>query len=233
MEPIPPTSEALRQLGSRGDTHVAVALLEISRRAERIVPDCVGLSLALLDHGLTLTMVATSDDIAALDAVQYVDGGPCVDAVADNRIIDVDLENEDVLDENRWSMYARATATAGIASSLTLPITREGQVLGSINLYASTAHAFEGHHDALAAALGESAETMVTNADLSFSTRLAAADAPGRLADQDDIDIALGMIAASQSVNIATAYERLRQAAARAGITEGQAARAVRNILNA
>jgi hypothetical protein len=79
--------------------------------------------------------------------------------------------------------------------------------------------------------LDASAENAVTNADLSFSTRLEAAHAPQRLADLDDIDIALGMIAASQEVTITSARERLRESAARAGITEGQAARAVRGIL--
>jgi hypothetical protein len=57
-------------------------------------------------------------------------------------------------------------------------------------------------------------------------------EAPARLADQDDVDIALGIIAASQDIDIPTAQERLRQAAARAGITEGQAARAVRQVFS-
>jgi len=44
------------------------------------------------------------------------------------------------------------------------------------------------------------------------------------------VDIAVGIIAESQGVSVATAAERLRSAAARAGITVVQAARAVRAL---
>jgi hypothetical protein len=68
----------------------------------------------------------------------------------------------------------------------------------------------------------------VTDADLSFSSRLDSQLAPTTLADADDINIAIGIIAARHSVDIGTASERLRLAAVRAGVSEAQAARAVR-----
>jgi hypothetical protein len=108
----------------------------------------------------------------------------------------------------------------------------QARVIGSINLYAATPDAFAGHHEALAEALGASARHAITNADLSFSTRLAAAQSPTRLADQDDIDIAVGILAARNDVDIPTAQQLLREAAARAGIRPGQAARAIRRILH-
>jgi GAF domain-containing protein len=188
------------------------------------------LSLALLQDGLTFTLVASAEEVSAWDAVQYLDGGPCVDAAHEERI--TDASQGDVLAEDKWRLYAKATAAAGVASSLTLPILGEGRVVGTVNLYAAAPHAFEGHHDDLATALNASAEYAIANADLSFSTRLEAAEAPSRLADEDDINIALGIIAASQEVDIPTARERLRMAAARAAITEGQAARAVRQLLH-
>jgi hypothetical protein len=46
-----------------------------------------------------------------------------------------------------------------------------------------------------------------------------------RLADQTVIDLAIGVVAALQDVDITTASALLRQAAAVAGITEAQAAR--------
>ncbi len=230
MEPIPETREVLEEFISQGDPEVGVALLRMGRRAKQIVPDCVGLSLALLEDGLTFTLVATSDEIAALDAVQYLDGGPCVAGAHQDEAIASD--DTEVTDEDKWRLYSQATAAAGVASTLTLPLHRGERVIGTINLYAASPDAFEGHTEELATALGASAEDAVANADLSFRTRLEAAEAPTRLADQDDIDIAVGIISASQGVDIPTAEERLRQAAARAGITEGQAARAVRGVLS-
>ena len=230
MEPVPETREVLDELVSQGDVEIGVTLLRMGRAAQQIVPQCVGLSLALLEDGLTFTLVATTTEIAALDAIQYLDGGPCVEAAHEAQVINVD--RDDITAEQQWRLYAQATAAAGIASSLTLPVERGGRVVGSINLYAATSDAFEGHHEELGEALGASALSAVANADLSFSTRLEAVQAPARLADQDDVDIALGIIAASQDVDIPTAQERLRQAAARAGITEGQAARAVRQVFS-
>ena len=229
VEPIPETLEALAELARQGSTDLVDLVLAMGRRAQRIVPECVGLSLALFEDGLTFTLAASDEEIAALDAVQYLDGGPCVGAAHDNETIQADPA--DLVDEERWRMYAQATAAAGVASSLTLPILHDERVIGSVNLYAGTADAFVDHHDELAAALGASAGHAILNADLSFSSRLAAAEAPERVAEQYEIDRALGIISASQHVDIPAARERLREAAARAGITEAQAARAVRGLL--
>jgi GAF domain-containing protein len=229
VEPIPETREVIDDLISQGDTEIPALLSDMARRARDIVPELVGLSLGLVDEGLTVTLVATSDEMATLDAVQYLAGGPCVTAVARGET--VEAVEQDLLDENEWQLYAKATAAAGVQSSLTLPILRAGEAIGSVNLYASTPDAFEGHHRALATALGTAAEGAVSNADLEFRTRLEAAQGPTRLADRDDVDIAVGLIAGSGDVPVLVARERLTAAAARAGITEGQAARAIRQIL--
>jgi GAF domain-containing protein len=229
VKPIPETQQALDELSRGGDTEVEDTLLRMGRKAKRIVPECVGLSLASLHDGITLTLVASSDEIAVLDAVQYLDGGPCVQAAHEDQTLDVNAD--DLFSEDRWMMYAQASAAHGVASSLSLPLLHAGRVVGSVNLYASTPDAFEGHHGDLAEVLGSSAASVVANADLSFATRLEAVEAPQRIVDQNDIDIAVGILSANQGVDIGAAHERLRQAAARAGITERQAARAVRGLL--
>jgi len=229
VEPLPETLKAFAELARHGSTDLVVVVLAMGRQVQDIVPECVGLSLALFDEGLTFTLVASAEQIAGLDAVQYLDGGPCVAAAHNDETVEANVG--DLVDEDRWMLFARASAAAGVASSLTLPIVGGGQVRGSVNLYAATENAFAGHHEELAAALGASAEHAILNADLSFSTRLAAAEAPARVAEQEEIEVALGVIAASQHVDIPTARERLREAAARAGITDVQAARAVRGLL--
>jgi hypothetical protein len=103
--------------------------------------------------------------------------------------------------------------------------------VGSVNLYAATPQAFDRHVRELAAVTGSWAEGAVTNADLPFRTRLAAAETPERLRGRDSVDLALGVIVESQRVSFPIAAERLREAAARAGITEAQAARAISRIL--
>jgi GAF domain-containing protein len=229
VEPTPETRDALERFSRAGEEKFPTELARMGRRALEIVPECVGLSLGLFRYGLTFTLAATSDEVAGLDAVQYLDGGPCVDAAHDGR----DIEVDELIDEQHWQMFAQATAAAGVRSSLTLPLLdNRGSVIGSVNLYASSPGAFESRVEQLADALGSSAAKAVSNADLSFETRLAAAEAPRRLVEQEEVDLAMGMVVASQDVDFATARERLRAAAARADITEVQAARAVRGLLS-
>jgi GAF domain-containing protein len=225
VEPVPGTREVLKGLMDQGDIDLVTALFEMGRLAQEIVPECVGLSLGQTEDGIVFTLVASSVEVAAIDAAQYLDGGPCVEASTAGRPMDVDPD--DPLDENRWAIYARASAAAGVASSLSLPLLAGDRVVGGVNLYASTPNAFDGHHEELANALDASAKGAVTNADLSFRTRREAERAPAWLADSQDVNIAVSLICERQQVDEETARTRLRGAAERAGITEIQAARAV------
>ncbi len=226
MEPLPETREALGEFVSLDDPDVDELLLGLGRDAERLIPELVGLSLGLVSEGLTFTLVASGPGVAALDAGQYLGGGPCVE-VTEGRSEMLVARPDDPLDEERWGVYSRISAAAGVASSLSMPVYRSGRLIGGINLYASTADAFAGHQDQLAEALGARAGEAITNADLSFATRLDAAAAPGRLRDQADIDTAVGLLAAMRGTSLEAAGQRLTDAAARAGVDEAVVARVV------
>lgn len=228
MEPVPETEAVFEELAAHGDTEVATILDDMGRRTLEIVPDCVGLSLMMVADGLTYTLVASDERFASLDAVQYFDEGPANAVLGTQQPVVVNTEA--LMDEGRWLTFARATSETGIASTLSMPLVRNGHVIGAVNLYASATNAFNGHHGKLADALGASAENAITNADLTFSTREEAAKAPQELSDQFDIDAALGIIAGAKAVDITTAKARLEQAAVRAGITEAQAARVLKSI---
>ena len=183
-----------------------------------MVPDLVALSLTMLHEGVTFTLVAPNRVVASLDASQYLDGGPCVQVV-ETSPEPVETNMDDLLDERRWSLFAQASAATGVASSLSMPL-RDGRgtVTGGINLYGSTPHAFAGQHDALALALGGSAQDIVTNADLGFSTLERARRAPTILKDQAQIDTAIGLLSARYDEDTDRAEQRLQRAATRAGI---------------
>jgi GAF domain-containing protein len=183
------------------------------------------MSLAYLGEGFTLTLVATSTEIAILDAMQYLDGGPCVDAVAGEQVIEV--ADVDAMDESAWRLFSRATAATGIKSTLTLPIVAEGTVTGSVNLYAASGRAFTGHHQQIAEIFGAWAPGAVTNNDLSFTTRTTAQQAPQILRERMTLDTALGYLMASQGLSPDEARRQLEEAAARAGVTVSDLAKAI------
>ena len=61
---------------------------------------------------------------------------------------------------------------------MSLPMVHGDELIGGINLYAARTGAFRGKHEALAAALGATAEGAMADADLDFSTRELARQAP-------------------------------------------------------
>ena len=226
MEPIPETVEAVNELDpSAHPPDLLSSLLRHAIRAKEVVPDLVGVSIAVLEEGITFTLVATSDEIAVLDAIQYAAGGPCVEGARSDEIRE--FHPDSVLDEARWQLFAEATAARTVRSTLTLPVVRAGRVEGSVNLYAASRRAFVGHYEALADVFGALAAGGVANADLSFSTRALAEAAPGQVREQNLVDVATGILAAELDVDVATAAERLRDAARRAGVTLAQLAREI------
>jgi GAF domain-containing protein len=230
LRPVPETTEALEEvIGLEDEPELDEVLLDMGRKAREIAPDIVALSLTLLQKGLTFTLVASSLGAAGLDAAQYLDNdGPCLRAVDEGEVVETRIE--ELLDEGQWQTFARSSAALGVASSLSMPTVKDGRVTGGINLYASTAHAFAGHQQALAEALGASAADAVANADLSFSTRRQAVEAPARMRALNDIDTAIGILAATQLESVEEARQRLRDSAVRAGVDEALVARVLLHV---
>jgi GAF domain-containing protein len=228
LVPLPETEEALDEYLDEDDGNLRETLLELGRRAVALVPSCVGLSLGLVHDDLTFTLVATSDEVATIDAAQYLDGGPCVEVASGTGTLDVEIQ--DLLDEGRWSAFARSSAAHGVKSSLSLPLVRQGRLVGGINLYAASPHAFVGKHEALADALGATAAGAVADADLGFTSRARAVATPATLDDQRTVDIAVGVLAARDHTDVETARATLERAARRAGVDLVQAARVISGL---
>lgn len=229
MEPTPETSDALQEFAKYGDTGLLTIFHRMTVEVKRVVPTCVGLSLALVADKLTFTAVATDDPVAGRDAVQYLDGGPCAQPVEDGQTRA--FHPMEVLDERAWQLFAAATSSAGVASTLSLPILAGQEVVAGVNLYASTADAFDGHHEELADICDASAASAVTNADLTFSTRQAAARAADQIRDEHAVSLAIGILVSADLLPPEDASTRLRRSAERAGISQSQAARFIAEVM--
>lgn len=217
MEPIPETLEALDELDPYLDeSSLLDQLTTTTNRAREVAPGLVGVSMASREHGLTFTVVATDPDVATLDAVQYLDSGPCVDAIDLGQGIATSPEG--LLSESRWREFARASAAAGVHSTLTLPVLSSGAVIATVNLYGREADTFVGRHAELAEVFGAWAPGAIANADLGFSTRALAEQAPTLLRDTAKIDTATGILAARCDLSVTDARDELDDAARRAGV---------------
>lgn len=236
LQPLPETREAIDELDpADGMEDLLLELLGQGRRVRELVPDCVGLSLSTIARGVTLTLVASDRDIALLDAVQYIDAGPCVESVSAGRVVayEPDEEGPDTDLEARWALFAEATSAVGVRSTLTLPILGDaGVVVGSVNLYAASPRAFDGLHDQVAAIFSAWASGAVRNADLPFTTRDTARRAPRILRDAARVDAAVGALLTVLQIDETEARIRLHDAALRAGVDEVQIAEFLLGLLH-
>lgn len=225
MEPIPETVEAIEEFGPFiDDGDLVEELVALGERVRAVVPDCVGMSVSIMREGVTFTLVATSEEIAALDAIQYLDGGPCVEAINETIVLETD---NDTMNEQGWHLFAGSTAARGIASTLSLPVLDGERVVGGFNLYASSVQAFTGLHKVVAHVLGAWAGGAVTNADLSFSTRQTAQGASQTLRQETNVNVAAGVLAKADGLSFDEARRWLEAAAARAGVSAREIAELV------
>jgi len=217
VELLPQSKEALDEYVTPSVDDVEGLLRVIEGWALRTVPECVALSVTLLDDDLTFTLVDTDASTEAAAAETDREAG--------------DDQPDYALDEHEWADMARQRAFAGIASTVCLPVVEQGRAVLNIDLYASTAHAFHNRIDGLVAALGAWQAGAVTNADLGFETLRRAEAAPERLRVQRLVDVAVGLVAARVGMTTDDASDLLSQAAERAGVSESQAATVARVLL--
>ncbi len=222
LEPIPPSREAFEWLASYGDPEIEESIREMARRVRTIVPECLAMSVTINDDGLTFTLMADARGASMLDAMQYLDGGPCETAVVEGQ---PRLTSEPSEAEGSWQLFARAGAAVGVASTLSLPLLGDDEVVGGVNIYASTPGAFDGRHEEVARAVSGWAGGAVRDADLTFASRVRATTAPARLRERGTTDVATGYVAAHQDVDMAVAAQRISEAAARAGVSPADLAR--------
>ncbi len=225
VEPIPETREALDELEREGDLALREDLQRLADLARARVPGLVGVSLGLVVQDLVLTYVAGGIDVSALDPVQDTDDEPRVDAVRQRHLGPVDSRSR--LGEGLRQPVARPSGVAGIRSSLSIPFRHNGVVTGGVDLYGDAPDTFRGRVQEMAALFGAWAPGAVADADLSFASRLEAAQGPTRLREQRLIDQAIGLLVAASSLDPVAAEERLHAAADQAGLSVGLLAMAI------
>ena len=223
MELIPASAEALHELDRTSHHDHTADVQRLAREIQEIVPSCVGVSITVDNGAMTFTLVASSDVALRLDAAQHAVGGPSLEALQRRQEQVVD----DVLDEDRWHSFARAAAASHVRSSLALPLSTDDRLTGSLTVYAADPHAFAGTNPRLRALAGVPVGALVTNADLEFTSRDHADDAPRALDEGTLVNQAVGILMGTHGLDPGAATARLEEAAATGGVSVSDAARAV------
>ena len=121
------------------DPEIVAALRDLARLVSSGVPGCDGASISLLADGEPSTLAASHGHIRTLDQAQYSrQFGPCVTAMREATEVTV----EDYTDETRWPEVEEDLRDAGVRSSLSLPLSQSGRVIGGLNMYAQAPRSF-------------------------------------------------------------------------------------------
>jgi hypothetical protein len=179
------------------------------RLAAQVVTPDAACGLTTRSDGRPFTVAASNDLAAQVDEVQYgTDEGPCLDSLRSGTLIQVD----DLRREERWNSYRPHAIAHGVVSSLSLPLTVNGETLGALNLYSAAPAPFAGPQR-------ERAESFAAQcaAALAVSLRhVRQAQVQHQLAEamvsRGIIDQAIGILMGQHRCTATAAFDLLRQA---------------------
>jgi GAF domain-containing protein len=141
--------------------------------------------------------------------VQYEAGdGPCLHAAQHNQQVRID----DMSADERWPKFASQAESAGILSSLSVPLVPGGEPVGALSLYAPRARAFGPEETSRAVAFAGHASGALALARRMASCNDLTDQLRSSMASRAVIDQALGVIMATERCPQDTAFAMLRNA---------------------
>lgn len=206
-----PLASAYRQLLAllADSLHVDVFLDHVVKVAAEVVSPAVACGLTMRRDGGAFTVASSGDLAADGDEIQYgADEGPCLEALRRERVVEV----VDLREDRRWPRYREHALRLGIASSLSLPMTIDGDTLGALNLYATQPAAFTDTARRHALAFTDQATAALTVILRQADQSLLHQQLTDAMASRSIIDQALGVLMSQQRCTAKEAFALLRQA---------------------
>lgn len=156
--------QALGSAGQRADQGLARDLSELAREmqadrdpkdllqhiveaAVRDIPGTAYAGITLLDAGQLSTPASTDVLVVDIDRRQYeLAQGPCVETSRTH----LTFRTDDMAVEPRWPRFAEICLEAGVRSMLSVQLFVESEAFGALNLYGTTAGAFDDDAESIA-----------------------------------------------------------------------------------
>lgn len=209
--PASPLASAYGQLLNllADSPHVDVFLDQVVRVATEVVAPAVACGLTVRQDGGAGTVSASGDLAAQADEIQYgADEGPCLHALRSGTIVEV----ADLREDERWPRYREHALQLGIASSLSLPMSIDGETVGALNLYATERAAFDEPARRHAMAFTDQATAALAVILRQADQTLLHQQLTDAMASRSVIDQALGVLMGQQRCTATEAFALLRQA---------------------
>lgn len=168
-----------------------------------------GAGVSVQDSGRLHFVTALDERYAALERAQEAgQAGPCVDAWCSGQpVIVADLRETSY----GWNGYAQAAREAGIVALASIPMRRDGQSIGALDLYSTTRREWSADDLRAARILADMATSYVVNASELNRQRRINEQLKEALDSRIVIEQAKGALAAERGISVDEAFEVLRR----------------------
>lgn len=196
-----------------GASTVSDLLGAVAEFAAHAIPGADGVSVALVHpHPSELKVQlcsATADFVNDIDTVQYAQlrEGPCITSMESRRV----TVSGSLGSDERWPRFGGRVARMAVHSALSLPLVIDGDIIGSINVYARCRDAFGDHAVELGTRFAAPAAVSVHNAQLLAGARQRTQALQRALQSRAVIDQAIGIIRSRSGGSAEEAFDRLKQ----------------------
>ena len=211
-------AESLRELSelATGDLPLRDMLTKVAEYAVRAIPGAEGAGLTLIAADRSETLVATSQLVSDVDAIQYgVRQGPCITAASDARTV----LSHSLGDDKRWPAFGPQVVGLGVHSVLSLPLISPDRVVGAMNIYARHRDAFDDRSAELGQLFAVPAAIAVQNAQVLSQAIALAAHLQSALDGRAIIDQAIGVLIGRDKLSAEAAAGWLRASSEAKGLT--------------
>jgi len=188
---------------------LGTALAAIAEAAVVSVPHCDAASIALSVEGQPATAAVSARVALELDLVQYdLDDGPCLTSFRNMETLRLDL----VEAGDAFPHFSVAARKRGVVGVLSVPATWGNDLVATLNLY-SRSRPFDDDDAVTAKILAAEIAIAVSRSPEFASARAMVEQAQRDVDDRSDLDVAAGLLMATQGCSAEQAAGLLREAA--------------------
>jgi GAF domain-containing protein len=208
QDAIASLSELIRALDE--DESVPETMQSILKLVLRLVPECHGASVTVLDdEGKPSTITATDEEAYELDRRQNaLRDGPCLDAARRQQVNRWDHREA----EQRWPEFTRVATEMALRSYLSAGLGWAGRPLGALNLSSRDSDGFSQLDEGILALFTSPAAAVIVVASRYTEARDLSAQLEQALRSRAVIDQAIGIVMAESRCDADHAFGTLRRA---------------------
>lgn len=197
---------------------VDVTLSRIASLSVAVIPHCDFAGVSLVEPGGIRTVGNTTHLVKEIDEIQYATGqGPCLSAIKEPgpRGMAATYEIPSMAEDTDWPEFSARARERGLASLLAFGLLSGGRTLGSLNLYATSPHAFQAPDRTIGAIFAAHAAVALANAQTLERARARVDELLEGYAHREVIGQAKGILMERERCSEDEAFDILRKASQR------------------